>query len=185
MIHLINIGTRQIYTNRCVLRRFEISYSLAVFNSYMCDKKISRYLLNKEHNSIYETELLIREFIKNYNNIYYYNWIIIDKLNFNVIGTLSLHEVDVQNDKVEIGIIISNLYQNKGYAKETINEVISLAFNILKVKRIEAKIMKGNVQSVNLFKSLGFKEEGVLLSAIKKNNKYYDIYLFSLLNINI
>lgn len=185
MIHLINLGTRIIYTNRCILRRFELRDSLLVFNSYMNDKNIAKYLLNDEHKSVYETELLIREFIKNYNNICYYNWVIVDKVNFNVIGTISLHEVDILNDKAEIGIIISSLYQNKGYAKEVINEVISFAFNVLKVKRIEAKIMCNNKKSKNLFMSLGFKNEGILYSSVKKNNKYLDVSLFSLLNINI
>ena len=96
-----------------------------------------------------------------------------------------MHEVDSLNDKVEIGIIISKFYQNKGYAKEVINEVISFAFNMLKVKRIEAKIMCDNLKSKKLFLSLGFKNEGILYSSVKKNNKYIDISLLSLLNINI
>ena len=185
MIHLINLGTRIIYTERCILRRFELRDSLLVFNSYMNDKNIAKYLLNEEHNNVYETELLINEFIKNYNNLSYYNWIIIDKVNFNVVGTISLHEVDVLNDKVEIGIIISKFYQNKGYAKEVVKEVVSFAFNMLKVKRIEAKIMCDNLKSKKLFLSLGFKNEGILYSSVKKNNKYIDISLLSLLNINI
>jgi ribosomal-protein-alanine N-acetyltransferase len=185
VIHLINLGTRIIYTDRCILRRFELRDSLLVFNSYMNDKNIAKYLLNEEHNNVYETELLINEFIKNYNNICYYNWIIIDRVTFNVVGTISLHEVDALNDKVEIGIIISRFYQNKGYAKEVVKEVISFAFNMLKVKRIEAKIMYDNLKSKKLFLSLGFKNEGILYSSVKKNNKYIDISLLSLLNINI
>ena len=185
MIHLINLGTRIIYTERSILRRFELRDSLLVFNSYMNHKNIAKYLLNEEHKNVYETELLINEFIKNYNNICYYNWIIIDSVTFNVVGTISLHEVDVLNDKVEIGIIISKFYQNKGYAKEVINEVILFAFNILKVKRIEAKIMYDNLKSKKLFLSIGFKNEGILYSSVKKNNIYIDISLLSLLNINI
>ena len=65
MIHLINLGTRIIYTKRCILRRFELRDSLLVFNSYMNDKNIAKYLLNEEHKNVYETELLINEFIKN------------------------------------------------------------------------------------------------------------------------
>ena len=185
MIHLINIGTQIIYTNRCVLRRFELRDSLNVFNSYMSDKNIAKYLINDEYKSVYEVELLINEFIKNYNSIYYYNWVIINKDNLDVIGTVSLHEIDYLNDKVEIGIIIASFYQNKGYAKEVIKEVIFFAFNILKVKRIEAKIMVNNKNSKLLFTSLGFNNEGILYSSVKKNNKYYNINLFSLLNINI
>lgn len=185
MIYLNNFGTRTIYTNRCILRRFELRDSLLVFNNYMSDKSIAKYLVNEEHKSIYETELLISEFIKNYNNISYYNWLIVDKLNFNVIGTISLHEVDILNDKVEVGIIISKKYQNKGYAQEVVSEVISYAFNVLKVKRIEAKVMNENDKSKSLFLSLGFKNEGILYSSVKKNNKYFDVSIFSLLNIYI
>ena len=184
MIHLINLGTRIIYTNRCILRRFELRDSLLVFNSYMSDKNIAKYLLNDEHKSVYETELLIREFIKNYNNLGYYNWVIVDKVNFYIIGTISLHEVDILNDKVEIGIIISSNYQNKGYAKEVLNRVINFAFFDLNVHRIEAKVMINNYNSNKTFKSLGFIYEGTIHSCVKKNLKYYDVNLYCLINPN-
>ena len=66
-----------------------------------------------------------------------------------------------------------------------VSEVISYAFNVLKVKRIEAKVMNENDKSKSLFLSLGFKNEGILYSSVKKNNKYFDVKIFSLLNIYI
>ena len=183
VIILNSLGTINLYTNRCILRRFVKSDIDDVYNSYMKDQSVSKYLLNNEHKIIYETELLVNCFINNYNNLNYYNWIIVDRFNFKVIGTISLLEIDVYNDKAEIGVIISKKYQNKGYGKEVVKTIIDFAFYHLKVHRIEAKIMKDNIGSIKLFTSLNFNYEGIIHSFAKKNEKYYDIVLFYLLNL--
>lgn len=181
---LNSYGTIFLYSERCLLRRFEYNDYLDVFSSYLSDKNVSKYLASDPHKNILETRYLLNEFIKNYNNLNYYNWIIINKYNNDVIGTVSLHEIDLNNDKVEIGIIISSNYQNKGYAKEVLNRVINFAFFDLNVHRIEAKVMINNYNSNKTFKSLGFIYEGTIHSCVKKNLKYYDVNLYCLINPN-
>lgn len=178
-----NLGTIYLFTNRCILRRFERSDIYKVFTSYTSDEKIFKYLNENVHKNIYETEYMINNFINNYNNIYYYNWLIVDRFNQDVIGSISLHSIDNYNEHAELGIVISQKYQNKGYAKEVINEVINFAFFKVGLKRISAKIMIDNNASNNLFKALEFNYEGVLHSYIKKNNQYLDVNLYYLINI--
>lgn len=182
VIILNNLGTIYIFTNRCILRRFEMNDSYSVFNSYTSNEEVAKYLNNNAHKKIYETEFMISEFKKNYNNLNYYNWIIINQYNNNVIGTISLHEVDIFNEKAEIGIIIAPKFQKKGYAKEVLNAVIDFAFNKLRIHRLEAKIMKDNIPSNNLFKELNFKFEAIIHSLIKKNNNFFDVNLYYLIN---
>ena len=182
MIILNSLGTVVLYTKRCKLRRFELNDTYNVFNNYSSLKEVTYYLTNQAHKSIYETEYMIYEFIKNYNNLNYYNWIVTELDNNNVIGTISLHEIDLFSDKAEIGIIISPYYQNKGYAKEVIFKIIDFAFNYLNIYRLEAKIFSNNIASNKTFKSLNFNYEGILHSVVKKENKFYDVKLYYLLN---
>ncbi len=177
-----NVGTIYLFTKRCLLRRFEFNDITNVFNAYLSDEKTFKYLNSEVHKNIYQSEFLINEIIKNYNNKCYYNWLIINKYNNEIIGTISLHEIDVYNDKCEIGIIIVNKYQKHGYAKEVIDCIVSFAFYKLNVHRIEAKVICDNLASNNLFKSLNFNFEAIIHSSVKKNNKFYDVNLYYLIN---
>ena len=176
-----SLGTVNIVTNRCLLRRFEYRDILNVFNNYSSNKNVSKYLTNEPHKGVYETEYMIGDFIRNYNNLNYYNWVIVDKYNNDVIGTISLHEIDLYNDKGEIGIIISPKYQNKGYAKEVIQTIINFAFFELEINRLEYKALKDNISSNKLASKVGLIFEGVIHSIVKKNNEYLDVNLYYLI----
>ena len=182
VINLNSLGTVCLTTKRCLLRKFEYNDSYQAFINYLSNKEVAKYLTNDAHFSIYESEFLINNFINNYNNINYYNWAIINKVNNDIIGTITIHEIDVFNDKGEIGIIISPLYQKKGYAKEVVRAIIDFAFFNLKIHRLEMKILLNNISSNNLAKSLGFNYEGIIHSCVKKNNDYLDINLYYLIN---
>ena len=176
-------GTIYLFTKRCILRRFEMNDVYNVFNAYTSDTHIFKYLNENAHKNIYETEFMINQFINNYNNLNYYNWVIVDRFNQNIIGSISLHSLDVYNEHAEIGIIICKKYQNLGYAKEVINEILNFSFLKLGLKRVSAKVMLENESSNVLFKSLNFLYEGVLHSYIKKNNMFFDVNLYYLINI--
>ena len=183
MIFLNSLGTVNIYTERCLLRRFEPTDAYYVFKSYSSLENVAKFLNNESHKTIFETELMIYEFLKNYNNLNYYNWVIVENKTNTIIGTISIHEIDLYNDKGEIGIIISPYYQKKGYAKEVVGAVINFAFYKLNIHRLEAKVMLDNKASNNLFRNLKFIFEGVLFSSIKKNNQFFDVNLYSLINL--
>ena len=100
VIFLNSLGTVLLNTNRCILRRFEISDYIDVFRAYLCDENVSKYLCNEPHKNILETRFLLNDFINNYNNLNYYNWLIINKGNKDIVGTVSLHEIDLFNEKL-------------------------------------------------------------------------------------
>jgi len=153
-----------------------------VFKSYSSSFDVAKYLNNEAHLNTYETEYMIYDFIKSYNNLNYYNWLIVNRFDGNVIGTISLHNIDVFNEKGEIGIIISPFFQGRGYAKEVINKIIEFAFTKLKIHRLEAKVMIENISSNKLFKSLNFNYEGIIHSSVKKNNNFFDVNSYYLIN---
>lgn len=177
------MGTVYLFSKRCILRRFERSDIYNVFNAYLSSPNIFKYLIESYHKTLYETEFMINNFINNYNNFNYYNWLIINNYNNEVIGNISIHSVDQYNECGEIGIIISEKYQKQGYAKECLNRVIDFAFNIVKFHRLQAKVLLENEASNKLFMNLGFKYETILHSVAKINNKFHDVNLYYLINI--
>lgn len=69
----------------------------------------------------------------------------------------------------------------KGFGKEIVNELLEYCFTFLHMERITVEHYTGNKRAESLYESLGFKEEGVARNAAKKDGKYYDLNLMSIL----
>lgn len=63
---------------------------------------------------------------------------------------------------------------NKGYMTEALRYVIDIAFNELKLHRLEANIMPKNLRSTRLVEKLGFVCEGKSQKYLKINGKWED-----------
>ena len=86
------------------------------------------------------------DYVTKTENVYYYKILLQDKL----IGGIHIEKYD---DKLYLSICIDPLYQNKGYAKYSLNEVLKL----FDFKEIEVSIEEDNISSIKLFESVGFK----------------------------
>jgi [ribosomal protein S5]-alanine N-acetyltransferase len=64
-----------------------------------------------------------------------------------------------ETSEAEIGITISPLYQRKGYAKETMSEILNLLFNEKEISRIVERVDTENMASIALMKGLFFRQE--------------------------
>ena len=75
--------------------------------------------------------------------------------NYSPVGFIDLY--NYKNKSVEIGIIISEKYRNRGFAKESLFLILDYSLNNLGLKKISATISSENLLSLMLFKSCGFK----------------------------
>jgi ribosomal-protein-alanine N-acetyltransferase len=71
---------------------------------------------------------------------------------------------------------------NKGYMTEALRKGIDIAFNKLKLHRIEANIMPKNKASMAVVRKLGFYEEGLAKKYLKINGEWEDHIHMVLLN---
>jgi len=81
-----------------------------------------------------------------------------------------------------LGYKLSEKEGGKGYMTEAIEKIIEIAFQDLKLHRIEANIMPHNLKSRKAVEKLGFKEEGLSEKYLKINDKWEDHYRFALIN---
>ena len=65
-------------------------------------------------------------------------------------------------------------YAGRGLMKEGLAQVITYAFNELKLHRLEANIQPGNRASKALVKTLGFRREGLSPRYLKINGRWRD-----------
>lgn len=99
------------------------------------------------------------------------------------IGMIALCDIDHMTKKCEWGRIIVGHPEFLGneYGHEAIEIILNYAFNYLGMHRICCTAIEDNKLVVNLYKRLGFKEEGVLRDYIYKAGSYKNIVLFSML----
>ena len=58
---------------------------------------------------------------------------------------------DYTKKSAGVGVIISENYRNKGFAKEALMLLINYAFSDIKLKQLHCKITKANAASIHLF----------------------------------
>ncbi|SDC90898.1 ribosomal-protein-alanine N-acetyltransferase [Paenibacillus sp. UNCCL117] len=71
---------------------------------------------------------------------------------------------------------------NRGYMTEALRKVIQIAFEELKLHRIEANVMPRNQASLQVVEKLGFVPEGLAKQYLKINGKWEDHIHMTLIN---
>lgn len=93
--------------------------------------------------------------------------------NSKIAGIIHLVGIDHLNKKAMIGYWVGEKFRGGGIAKKATQAILDLAFENLKLNRIEIRCATGNLASQAIPKSLGFKEEGLL----RENEWLYDHFV--------
>jgi len=97
------------------------------------------------------------------------------------IGFVGLYNIDLLNRNAESAIVIGEKsYWGKGMGSESLKLICDFAFNYLGLKLVYAYILSDNEASLNLYKKVGFKEEGVLRKRIFRKGFWHDVILLSI-----
>lgn len=81
----------------------------------------------------------------------------------------------------EVGITISDLHQKNGYAKEALAGILDWLFETQNIHRVTEIVDAENVASINLLKSLNFKQEGHFIENIFFKGKWGSEFQFAIL----
>ncbi|MHA2390905.1 MAG: GNAT family N-acetyltransferase [Promethearchaeota archaeon] len=129
-----------------------------------------------------DSKRLIRRYLKYWENYVQFNYIIeLREAEIKKVGSISLWNVNWRHRRAEVGIWIIPVYWSNGYGKRALNLITNVAFNHLKLNRLEAHIATENKSSIHLFKICGFKHEGILRQYLNFNGKLYDSEVLALL----
>lgn len=148
---------------------------------YASDPKVTRYLLWNPHLNLFETKGFIEYVKRKYKSGEFFDWGINLKSNHKFIGTVGFTTVDPDNDRAELGYVLSPSYWNRGLMTEALSRVIDFAFDDCGFGRLELKIMPGNENSRALAKKLGFSYEGTLREYMIIKERPEDVCIYSLL----
>lgn len=99
-----------------------------------------------------------------------------------MIGLFYIHSIDMRNRTAGHGVWIGDKnYRGKGYATEARHLALRYAFEELGLKRVEGKCLGSSLESISHIESFGYTKEGVKRSAVFKNGKFNDVYIYSML----
>ena len=91
-------------------------------------------------------------------------------------------KLDVLDPRIaEIGITISHLEQRKGYAKETLINLLKFLFDTKDIHRVVEIVDTENIASIELLKSIGFRQEGHFIENIFFKGKWGSEYQYAML----
>ena len=145
-------------TNRCMIREMTEEDLDAVYEVYAAPS-ITRYMEGLYENREEELEY-IRSYIQNAYAFWGYGtWVIERMTDHKIIGRVGFNLRDGYED-VELGFVIMEEEQRKGYAYECCKVVLNLGKEEYEFENIQALVKEGNEASIGLCKKLGFEFQG-------------------------
>ncbi|HZX68781.1 MAG TPA: GNAT family N-acetyltransferase [Candidatus Elarobacter sp.] len=98
---------------------------------------------------------------------------------------VNLYQIDHgASHSATLGYSGDGAFEGQGYAREAVQAVITHAFTVLHLHRINANYQPTNVRSAGLLKRLGFVEEGYARDMLYLRGSFRDHVLTSLVNPN-
>ena len=104
-----------------------------------------------------------------------------DKKSGRVVGTCSLFDYNTMHHRAEAGIWIAKEHWKKGFGSEAISLLLDFGFQKLKLHRIRYAHIVQNKGSKGIAQKLGFKKEGFARDVILKRGKYWNAFIYSIL----
>jgi len=99
-----------------------------------------------------------------------------------LIGKINLFQFNEQNRRAEIGYILDRRHWGQGYMSEALECVLTHAFEVLHLHRIEADTDPENLASLALLKKFGFAREGLFRDRWFVHGKWHDSVMLGLLD---
>ena len=98
-----------------------------------------------------------------------------------IIGTISLFNIDMINRSSEVGYWLAKEHQGKGIITRSCRELIKYGFEELNLNRIVIRCATENFKSQAIPERLGFKKEGVSRQVEWLHDKFVGLVVYSLI----
>jgi [ribosomal protein S5]-alanine N-acetyltransferase len=175
-------------TERLVLRDIELADAVSIRENVK-NIKVSRFLALVPHpytkkDATWWVNHCVEEQKKKPRENYEVGIVI--KPGKEVVGAVSLTNINKFNGTATLGYWLGEDYWRKGYMSEAAKEIIRFGFEKLKLRRINVEAYVGNEASNGLIKKLGFNFEGTEIEShrIKATGKIVDAHRYGLLKKN-
>ena len=131
------------------------------------DATVNKYLDRPKAMSLVDSREFINKINSSKKNESVY-WAIQFKDDSQLLGTICLWKISLEDSKAEIGYELLPVHQGKGIMKEAMPVIIKYAFEEMKLHLIEAELDPNNLNSVKLLELNGFE---LKLNSVAENGE--------------
>jgi ribosomal-protein-alanine N-acetyltransferase len=176
-----HLGTKELDTERLILRRFIIEDAENMFKNWAHDDEVTKYLTWPSHQDISVSKYVIEQWMQDYVKNDYYSWAIVLKELNEPIGNIGVVKQLDDIKMVHIGYCIGKKWWNKGYVSEALNRLIKFFFEEVGVNRIESRHDPNNPNSGKVMVKCGMKYEGHMRQSDKTNQGIADTIYYGII----
>ncbi|MHA4150041.1 GNAT family N-acetyltransferase [Bacillus cereus] len=108
---------------------------------------------------------------------------VVDEETSDVIGHISLGQIDNINKSARIGkVLVGNTkMRGRSIGKHMMKEVLHIAFDKLKLHRVTLGVYDFNTSAISCYEKIGFVKEGLLRESKKVGETYWNLWEMSML----
>ena len=130
--------------------------------SIFSNSQVMRYWSTAPYTDRDQAVALLAEIRENFTRRVYLKWGVALKEDDSIIGTATLFNLHLDNQRAEVGYALSREQWGKGLMNEALRRLLQYAFDELKLRRLEADVDPRNTGSIKTLERLGFQREGYL-----------------------
>jgi len=169
-----------INSGRLRLRRISEDDLEALFNIFS-DPQVMRYWSTPPLADRQAAVSLVNEIHDHFDRRLMLKWGIALRDDDQLIGTATLFNLNFENGRAEIGYGLGSRHWGNGYMNEALRALLSYAFDVLEMRRLEADVDPRNAGSIRTVERLGFRQEGLLRERWHVNGEIQDSLFYGLL----
>lgn len=170
-----------IETKNLILRRMKHDDINDLFEMRK-DPRIHEYTDTKIEENIDETKTYVDKMNKGVDDNKWIIWAIEYRQSKKVIGSISIWNINNEQQSGELGYGIINDFQGKGLMKESLLSVVAYGFDVMKLKALEAYTEENNIRSINLLEKCKFININKVDDEGYFNNRVYHMIVYRLGN---
>lgn len=95
-------------------------------------------------------------------------------------GYLGVKNINYIHKTADFGIILSKDFRGQGMGKEAMELFFDYLFRQINIRKVRLEVLEDNDIAINLYKKIGFKEEGRRVEEYWQDGKYKNVVLMSL-----
>lgn len=152
-----HLGTKQLESERLILRQYQITDAEDMFANWVTDAEVTRFWSWEPHEDISITNAILQQWIDEYKQKDKYHWVIVYKSNMQAIGYIYLSDIDDSDGSASVHYLLSRAYWNQGIMSEACKRVIQFAFEEVGFNRIHTHHHIDNPASGRVLQKSGMK----------------------------
>lgn len=175
------IGTQMLQTERLILRRFVESDAEAMFQNWASSAENLTHVTWDPNPDVEVTRNSIRNWVASYTNPNYYKWAICLKENpEQVIGDISIVEIDEIDSSCEIGYILGKNYWGRGMMTEALKAVLDFCFTQADFQKVRARYASLNPASGRVMEKAGMSYLKTITNGVERKDYVADLIYYQI-----